>query len=858
MHGEVADAKRRSCVGFPAVGVGFAPPAGAARLIIRSIWWTGHTILEMQRGPSPKPLHKRRCPLLPRGFPSLAFLCLIAAMLLAACGDSTAPIASTAPTTTTTTIVPTTTTTAQPPTESEAPAGIGGFDIDRDAVWQDVYDDLTSSEQSCISDAVGAALDQVLKQSILDEDEVSQQALAILPCLPPQLVRAVFLAGIMLGTEDDGVEVGEEQETCLREVVDEMDVAALVSVIASEEGASDDPAQPENAAQLLEMMTGLLRCLPDLFHTGVDETANFADGVVGASRVVLGEAVEGTLDYDGDGDVFVFEAVEGELYEIEVDLGTLPDSVVTIADADGVVLDFNDDRGNGSLGSRLVWRAPESGDSYVEVSGYGEGSYSLRVGVIDVVDNSADGVVGATRVVLGEAVEGTLDDEGDGDVFVFEAVEGELYEIAVVLGTLPASFVGVDDAGWFVLGNNDDRGDGSLETLLMWRAPESGDFYVNVTSYDEGSYTLRVGVSDIVDDYADGVVGASRVVLEEAVEGVLDYDGDDDYFVFEAVEGELYEIGVALGTLSDSMVSVFDEDGVELGWNDDRVDGSLASLVVWKAPESGDFYVEVSGHGGNFYAEVPGYGEGSYRLTVVTSDIVDDYADGVDGAARLELEEAVVGVLDYPGDVDYFAFEAMEDELYELEVDLGTLADWVEVAVFDEDGVELDRNVDRGNDFLGSRLVWKAPESGEFYVEVSGHSGNFYVVGGYAEGSYSLTVGTSDILDAFGDGVDGAAWVMLGEAVEGVLDYPGDADYFAFQAMEDELYELEVDLGTLSDSVVVVLDAYGWELDRNDNREDGSLASRLLWRSPATGHFYVEVSGFGGEGSYVLTVAISE
>ena len=923
------------------------------------------TILEIQPGPTPKPSHKRRCPLLPRGLPLLALLCLTAAVLSAACGDAAeptttsssttslpasttaAPSAIAAPSTTTTSIPPTTT--LQPPTELEDPDGVGGFDVDRDADWQYVFDTLTPSEQSCIRDAVGAELEGVLRQAILDEDEMSQQELALLPCLPPQLVRAVFLAGMVLGMEDDGVAVDEEQEACLREVVDEMDVAALVSVIASESGASDDAAQAENAARLLEMMAGLLRCLPELFDAATDEPDDFADGVEGAARVVLGEAVEGVLDYEGDVDYFVFEAVEGELYEIDVDLGTLPDSLVAIADADGLQLDYNDDRGGGSLGSRLVWRAPVSGDFYVEVSGYGEGSYTLTVGLLDIVDDFADGVEGAARVVLGETVEGGLDYPGDVDYFVFEAVEGELYEIDVDLGTLPDSVVAIADADGLLLGYNDDRGGGSLGSRLVWTTAESGDFYVEVSGYGEGSYSLTLGASDIVDDFADGVEGAARVVLGETVEGGLDYPGDVDYFVFEAVEGELYEIDVDLGTLPDSLVAIADADGLLLSYNDDRGGGSLASRIVWRAPASRDFYVEVSGYGegsytltvglldivddfadgvegaarvvlgeavegvldyegdvdyfvfeavegelyeidvdlgtlpdslvaiadadglllsynddrgggslgsrlvwrapvsGDFYVEVSGYGEGSYSLIVGVSDIVDDFADGVEGAARVVLDNPVEGVLDYGGDVDYFVFEAVEGELYEIDVDLGTLPDSV-VAIADADGLLLSYNDDRGGGSLGSRLVWRAPASRDFYVEVSG----------YGEGSYTLTVGLLDIVDDFADGVEGAARVVLGEAVEGALDYEGDVDYFVFEAVEGELYELEVDLGTLSDSVVAVFDAYEWELDRNDDREDGSLASRLLWRPPATGDFYVEVSGFGGEGSYVLTVAVSE
>ena len=547
-------------------------------------------------------------------------MCLAAVVLFSACGGeadpateaiptttSPEPTTTVPPSTTTTTARPSPTTTVPPTTVPEASEEIADVEIGPGTVWGDVFEMLGGAEQSCVRDAVGADLDRLLSREILDEDEVGQQELALLPCLPPQILRTVFLAGMMLGMEDDGIVVAEEQEACLREVVDEMDVAALISVLASEAGGSDD-AGAEDAVQLLEMLAGLLRCLPELLDAGAEEhddydgVDDYADGLVGAARVGLGEVVEGTLDYQGDWDYFAFEAVEGELYEIEVDLGTLPHSVVTVLDADGYPLDYDDDQQDSSAVG-LFWRAPDTGTFYVEVAGYDVGSYTLTVMASDVVDDYADGLVGAARVGLGEVVEGTLDYQGDVDYFAFEAAAGRLYEIEVTLGTLSDSIVAVFDADGYPLDYNDDQ-QGSLASRLEWRAPDTGTFYVEVAGYDEGSYTLAVEETGIVDDYADGLVGAARVGLGEVVEGTLDYQGDWDYFAFEAVEGELYEIEVDLGTLPHSVVTVLDADGYPLDYDDDQQDSSAVGLF-WRAPDTGTFYVEVAG-----------YDVGSYTLTV--------------------------------------------------------------------------------------------------------------------------------------------------------------------------------------------------------------------------------------------------
>ena len=580
-----------------------------------------------------------RYPSLHRHLPKVASLCLTAAMLFSACGDDAEPVAvpssdTTSSSTTTATRPPTTTlpptttqpspiTTVPPTTEPEASDSIGAPDIERDTVWQEVFETLTASEQTCIRDAVGTDLDSVLEQRVLAEDGIGQWGGPVFSCLQPPLARFLFLAGVISGMEEEGVEVDEDQESCLEEVLAEMDMDALLSAMASEAATSDDPVQLDNALQLSAMTVGFLQCIPELdFSVEADSdpvateeavpvfgycpVIDYSDQVDGIARVEVGGGVEGVLDYGGDVDVFVFGAVGGELYEIDVALGTLGDSVVEVCDAAGVALAHNDDR-VGSLASRVVWRAPASGEFYVGVAGYGEGSYTLTVADTDVVDDFSDGLEGAGAVEVGGGVEGVLDYGGDVDVFVFGAVGGELYEIDVALGTLGDSVVEVYDAAGVALAHNDDRV-GSLASRVVWRAPASGEFYVGVAGYGEGSYTLTVADTDVVDDFSDGLEGAGAVEVGGGVEGVLDYGGDVDVFVFGAVGGELYEIDVALGTLGDSVVEVYDAAGVALAHNDDRV-GSLASRVVWRAPASGEFYVGVAG-----------YGEGSYTLTVSVSE----------------------------------------------------------------------------------------------------------------------------------------------------------------------------------------------------------------------------------------------
>ena len=369
----------------------------------------------------------------------------------------------------------------------------------------------------------------------------------------------------------------------------------------------------------------------------------------------------------------------------------------------------------------------------------------------------------ATPVAVGEGVEGSLDYEDQIDYFSFTAQAGQFYRIDVELGTLTDSWLAVYDSDEFEIAFNDDRDDGSLASRIVWEAPSSGEYYAAVGGYGTGSYTLTLALE--ADDHANSVEGATSVAVGEVVQGALDYDGDEDGFVFEAEEGQLYRIYVSLGTLTDSELWLYEVEEQYLGIRGVASDDyrAAASRIVWKAPSSGKYYAEVSG-----------YGTGSYTLTVAL-DIVDDHADSVEGATSATVGEPVQGTLDYDGDMDVFVFEAEEGQLYRIYVSLGTLTD-SELWLYEVGEQYLGIWGVAADDYsaAASRIVWKALSSGKYYAEVSG----------YGTGSYTLTVAALDIVDDHADSVEGATPATVGKPVQGAVDYDGDMDVFVLEAEE--------------------------------------------------------------------------
>ena len=193
---------------------------------------------------------------------------------------------------------------------------------------------------------------------------------------------------------------------------------------------------------------------------------------------------------------------------------------------------------------------------------------------------------------------------------MFEAQQGQLYQIDVTLGTLPESFARLYGSDGAQLVSNDDHAD-TTASRIYWQAQVSGSHYIAVEEgwpADTGTYTLSVAATDVVDDHSNVLQGATPVTVGETATGEIEDAGDLDYFVFEAQQGQLYQIDVTLGTLPDSIATLYDPGGSVLEQSDDHA-YTTASRIYWEAPVSGSYLVEVTGWSAS---------AGTYTLKIAT------------------------------------------------------------------------------------------------------------------------------------------------------------------------------------------------------------------------------------------------
>ena len=115
-------------------------------------------------------------------------------------------------------------------------------------------------------------------------------------------------------------------------------------------------------------------------QTSTDDHGDFAGD---ATPIVVPSSTTGDIETSGDHDWFKFNALAGATYSIDVNLGTLVDSQLTLRGTDGTTQIAFDDDGGGHFASHITWTFTTAGSYYLDVNGYGTdtGTYHVAISV---------------------------------------------------------------------------------------------------------------------------------------------------------------------------------------------------------------------------------------------------------------------------------------------------------------------------------------------------------------------------------------------------------------------------------------------------------------------------------------------
>ena len=358
-----------------------------------------------------------------------------------------------------------------------------GLTIDRGTSWQDVVDTRPPAEQACIRERLGDEASALLAEPVLRDDS-EEWEVQLFSCLAADAARALFLSTVLASMGEEGVELGEGESACVRELVATLDVPAFLAA-----------TYEDDARAFAEFVGAFWSCLPELLYESTSEALGAEVGDLSESESACLREWLGELD-----PVALIDALNSgdDALLVQLSLGLLTCApTLLLADLTG------DDAELGDEAERCLRELlGESGVADLAEEDYL--SLLLRLqecvptlgldaspGVPTGDDDHADTRDGATSLAVGAEGRGELGSFNDSDLFAFEAERGVLYEINVELGTLSDSVLVLLDAGGGELGYNDDRA-GSLASRLYWEAEYSGTHYLEVWGYDLGSYTVRV------------------------------------------------------------------------------------------------------------------------------------------------------------------------------------------------------------------------------------------------------------------------------------------------------------------------------------------------------------------------------
>lgn len=212
----------------------------------------------------------------------------------------------------------------------------------------------------------------------------------------------------------------------------------------------------------------------------------------------------------------------------------------------------------------------------------------------------------ATRVSVGSTTSGRIEEPGDVDYFKFTASSSGTYIIKTT-GSSDTCGVLFNSSGNDIA-DDDDSGTGYnfyIEEYLS-----SGTYYIEVSHYgdDTGSYSLSVTKegSTPSDDHGDTTATATNLALNTNVSGVINYEGDKDFFRFVTQAGGTHIIGTTSDI--DTFGILYDRYGNQLTYEDDY-DGDYDFRISYNLQAGETYYISVLHYGDN--------GTGDYTIRVV-------------------------------------------------------------------------------------------------------------------------------------------------------------------------------------------------------------------------------------------------
>ena len=337
-------------------------------------------------------------------------------------------------------------------------------------------------------------------------------------------------------------------------------------------------------------------------------------------------------------------------------------------------------------------------------------------------------------------------------------VEGNVYSILLDSATINRLDLSVnlrDSTGGFIASSFNN----SQIDILTFTATETGTFFVEVEGVIDGLTNSLIGdyeltVYNAEDDFSADVNTTGVLTADGTVTtGSIDVPFDRDRFALQVTEGELYNLELTSSdlSLSNVVLRLRESDGSSLQ--------SSSDVLSFIAPSTGTVFIDVAPSGED--------NAGDYAITA--NVIEDDFSADVNTTGVLTADgSAISGSIDVSNDIDWFALQVTEGELYSITFTSSDFSRFdADLDLYDSNGSFLQD----GSDILR----FTAQSTGTVFIQTD--------VSGSGIGDYELT--TEIFEDDFS--ADTSTTGVLptdGTVTTGSIDIERDGDWFAIDLVE--------------------------------------------------------------------------
>ena len=364
--------------------------------------------------------------------------------------------------------------------------------------------------------------------------------------------------------------------------------------------------------------------------------------------------IEKRIDQVGENEIYTFEAVAGNILRLRLFTTTSSevDAGFELYNPDGTLLDARSGENREEISNGL--ELTQDGTYTIIVSDYQDDEIGDYILDLQRINNP----VKAESINFGdEPIEDSIATIGEENFYNFEAVAGDILRLKL----FPTKSSEVDPG--FLLYNPDD-------TQLDSRSGENREAISNgLKLTQDGTYTIIVNdfenneIGDYILDLQriNNPVNASSINFGKGRENSIDVMGDEDFYTFEAVAGDLIRLSTTRlsdvdpgfelynpdGTLLDDLIMNSETDNsVVLNRLELTQDGTYTIIVSdFEDNETGDYAINLQllnnlvneSFLGNDSNDLLNEETGNYRLNGIgdNDSLLDDYGNDPLTASKL-------------------------------------------------------------------------------------------------------------------------------------------------------------------------------------------------------------------------------